>query len=49
MASKSGPRLNQTSFWVLRSVATAVNEIGRRVISWSPIRSFRRLMIFSPF
>ena len=38
-AESSGPRWNQTSRRARRSVATAVNGIGRSSISWSPTSS----------
>src|SRR5271157_4416154 len=41
MASKRLPDRIQTSFWPLRSVATAVNEIGRSSINFSPTRPTR--------
>src|ERR1017187_4233900 len=48
MASKRLPDRIQTSFWPLRSVATAVYEIGRPSISFSPTKPIRVLTSFSP-
>ena len=48
MASKRLPDRIQTSFCPLRSVATAVNEMGRSSINFSPTRPIRVLTSFSP-
>jgi hypothetical protein len=49
IASNKLPELNQTSFSLTMSEATAVNVIGKFSIATSPTNSVRVAIILSPF